>query len=130
VQLGRRMGRTPILVKDAPGFLVNLGGRAYTTEALHILQEGVAAPSDIDAVMRECCGFRMGPFELMDLTGIDVNFPASRVIYEGYFHDPRLKTTPGHAAMFNAGRLGRKNGAGFYRYDEQGSKLEPPATAP
>jgi 3-hydroxybutyryl-CoA dehydrogenase len=63
----------------------------------------------------------------MDLTGVDVNFPASRVIYEGYFHDPRLKTTPAHAALFNAGRLGRKTGAGFFRYDETGKRRDEPA---
>jgi 3-hydroxybutyryl-CoA dehydrogenase len=124
--LGARMGRTPVRVKDGPGFLVNLGGRAFTSEALHILQEGVATPEDVDAVMRECCGFRMGPFELMDLTGIDVNYPASRVMHEGYWHDPRLKTTAHHAALFNALRLGRKTGAGFYRYDKEGKKLATP----
>jgi 3-hydroxybutyryl-CoA dehydrogenase len=129
MRLGRRLGRTPVRGKDAPGFLVNLGGRAYTTEALHLLQEGVATPTDVDAVMRDCCGFRMGPFELLDLTGVDVNFPASRVIYEGYFHDPRLRTTPAHAALFNAGRLGRKTGAGFFRYDEAGKRLAEPAAA-
>jgi 3-hydroxybutyryl-CoA dehydrogenase len=122
-RLGERMGRTPVRVKDSPGFLVNLGGRAYTSEALHILQEAVATPEDVDAVMRECCGFRMGPFELMDLTGVDVNYPVSRIIHEGYFFDPRLKTTPGHAALFNAGRLGRKTGAGFHRYDAAGKRL-------
>jgi 3-hydroxybutyryl-CoA dehydrogenase len=126
VALGARMGRTPVRVKDGPGFLVNLGGRAFTSEALHILQEGAATPEDVDAVMRDCCGFRMGPFELMDLTGIDVNYPASRVMHEGYWHDPRLKTTAQHAALFNALRLGRKTGAGFYRYDTEGKKLAAP----
>jgi 3-hydroxybutyryl-CoA dehydrogenase len=124
--LGRRLGRTPVAVKDAPGFLVNLGGRAYTTEALHILHESIATPDDIDAVMRECCGFRMGPFELMDLTGIDVNYPVSRIIHDGYMGDPRLKTTPLHAAMREAGRLGRKSGQGFYRYDAAGKRVGAP----
>jgi 3-hydroxybutyryl-CoA dehydrogenase len=124
VALGSRLGRTPVVVKDAPGFLVNLGGRAYTTEALHLLHEGVAAPDDIDAVMRECCGFRMGPFELMDLTGIDVNYPVSRIIHDGYMGDPRLGTTPLHAAMREAGRLGRKSGQGFYRYDPAGKRVD------
>ncbi|MBV9861475.1 MAG: 3-hydroxyacyl-CoA dehydrogenase [Alphaproteobacteria bacterium] len=123
VALGRRMGRTPVVVKDAPGFLVNLGGRAFATEALHIAQEGVAEPAAIDAVMRDCCGFRMGPFELMDLTGIDVNYPATEVIYRGYQHDPRLKTAPLHESLFHAGRHGRKTGIGFYRYGEGGRPL-------
>ncbi|MBL4907677.1 MAG: hypothetical protein JKX94_09530, partial [Sneathiella sp.] len=114
--IGKRMGRVPVVVKDAPGFLVNLGGRAYTTEALRIVSEGIAEPHEVDAIMRESCGFRMGPFELMDLTGIDVNFPVSQIIYKGYFHDKRLSTAPLHESMMEAGRLGRKTKAGFYDY--------------
>ena len=124
MDLGRRMGRTPVLVKDGPGFLVNLGGRAYTSEALHILQENVATIDDVDAVMRECCGFRMGPFELMDLTGLDVSYPASRIMHEGYFFDPRLKMTPQMESQFRAGRFGRKSGTGFYRYDAGGKRID------
>jgi 3-hydroxybutyryl-CoA dehydrogenase len=126
-ELGRRMGRTPVKVKDAPGFLVNLGGRAYYQEALHILQEGVAGAEDIDLVMRECCGFRMGPFELLDLTGMDVNYPVSEIVHKGYWYDPRIKTTPLHESMFLAGRYGRKTGQGFYRYDAEGRKLGAPS---
>lgn len=121
--LGERMGRTPVTVKDAPGFLVNLGGRAYYQEALHILQENVCTPDDIDLVMRECCGFRMGPFELLDLTGMDVNYPVSEIVHKGYWYDPRLKSTPLHESMFLAGRYGRKTGQGFHRYDAAGKKL-------
>lgn len=117
-EIGRRMGRTPVSAKDGPGFLVNLGGRAYTTEALRIAQENVASPAQIDAVMRDCCGFRMGPFELMDLTGIDVNFPVSKIVYDGYFQDQRLATSPLHEALHAAGRFGRKTKAGFYDYAE------------
>lgn len=123
--IGKRMGRVPVVVKDAPGFLVNLGGRAYTTEALRIASEGVAAPHEIDAIMRDACGFRMGPFELMDLTGIDVNFPVSQIIYNGYFQDKRLSTAPLHESMMEAGRLGRKTKAGFYDYAEDGSLIQP-----
>lgn len=114
--LGRRMGRVPVVVQDGPGFLVNLGGRAFTTEALRIASEGVADPVDIDTVMRQACGFRMGPFELMDLTGIDVNFPVSQIVYGGFFHDRRLATASLHQAMMESGRLGRKSGRGFYDY--------------
>ena len=127
--LGQRMGRTPVVVKDAPGFLVNFGGRAYYQEALHILQESVATPADIDLVMRECCGFRMGPFELLDLTGMDVNYPVSEIVLKGYGYDPRVKTTPLHASMHLAGRLGRKSGHGFYRYDADGKKIASPPAA-
>lgn len=123
--IGKRMGRVPVVVKDAPGFLVNLGGRAYTTEALRIVSEGVAAPHEVDAIMRDACGFRMGPFELMDLTGIDVNFPVSQIIYNGYFQDKRLSTAPLHESMMEAGRLGRKTKAGFYDYDEDGTIIRP-----
>lgn len=126
---GKRMGRVPVVVQDSPGFLVNLGGRSYTTEALRILSEGVAGPAEIDAVMREACGFRMGPFELMDLTGIDVNYPVSQIIFNGYYQDRRLATSPIHQAMMEAGRLGRKTGIGWFRYDEKGNKLPDEAAA-
>jgi 3-hydroxybutyryl-CoA dehydrogenase len=116
--LAGRLGKTAVRVKDVPGFLVNLLGRAYVTEALHIQHEGVAPAATIDRIMREAAGFRMGPFELMDLTGIDVNFPATRAVYEGFQHDPRLKTTPLHESLFVAGRLGRKSGQGFHDYRE------------
>ena len=130
MELGKRMGRTPVKVKDQPGFLVNFGGRPFTQEALHIVQENAATPEDVDLVMRECCGFRLGPFELLDLTGIDVNYPVSEIIHRGYWYDPRLKTTPIHESMFLAGRLGRKTGNGFYRYDAEGKKLPGPPASP
>jgi 3-hydroxybutyryl-CoA dehydrogenase len=114
--LAERLGKTAVKVKDVPGFLVNLLGRAYLTEALHIQHEGVAPVATIDRIMREAAGFRMGPFELMDLTGIDINFPATRVVYEGFQHDPRLKTTILHESLFMAGQLGRKTGRGFHEY--------------
>ncbi len=123
------LGKTPVTVRDMPGFLVNLAGRAYTTEALHILWEGVADVATIDRVLRDGAGFRMGPFELMDLTGIDVNFPATTAIYSGFQNDPRLKTTPLHEAMFRAGHFGRKTGRGFYDYsavaEDAGAPIPP-----
>ena len=123
--LSKTLGKTAVRVKDGPGFLVNLGGRAYVTEALHVQQEGVADVETIDRIMRDGAGFRMGPFELMDLTGIDVNFTASKVIWGGYMNDPRIKTAPLHENLFNAGRLGRKTGQGFHAYPENA-----PARAP
>jgi 3-hydroxybutyryl-CoA dehydrogenase len=135
LELAERLGKTAVRVKDVPGFLVNLLGRAYITEALHIRHEGVAEVAAIDRIMRDAAGFRMGPFELMDLTGIDVNFPAVRAVYEGFQHDPRLKTTVLHESLFMAGQLGRKTGRGFYDYSERGAaalaaKSDPPGTAP
>ncbi|MCB1743322.1 MAG: 3-hydroxyacyl-CoA dehydrogenase [Gammaproteobacteria bacterium] len=126
VELGKRMTRVPVTVADMPGFLVNMGGRAFTTEALRIAHEDVARPEQIDAVMKECRHFRMGPFELMDLTGIDINFPASGIIYDGYMQDPRIKTAPNHEAMFNSGQFGRKTGSGWYRYAD-GKMVDAPS---
>jgi 3-hydroxybutyryl-CoA dehydrogenase len=113
-----QIGKVPVTVKDGPGFLVNLQGRAYSLEALAIVQESVTDPATLDRIMRDGAGFRMGPFELMDLTGIDVNFAATTFIYQGYQHDPRLKTTTLHELMFNAGRFGRKTGQGFHDYSD------------
>jgi 3-hydroxybutyryl-CoA dehydrogenase len=126
--LAERLGKTAVRVRDVPGFLVNLLGRAYLTEALHIRHEGVAEVATIDRIMREAAGFRMGPFELMDLTGVDVNFPATRSVYDGFQHDPRLKTTVLHESLFMAGHLGRKTGRGFYDYGERAAAA-PSATS-
>lgn len=125
--LGERMGRTPVQVKDSPGFLVNLAGRAFSTEGLRLQQEGVASPAEIDAIARDGGGFRMGPFELMDLTGIDVNYPVSEIVFKEFQYDPRLRTTSHHKLLYEAGRFGRKTGAGHYRYDEAGKMLAPPS---
>jgi len=125
--LARRMGRTPVQVKDSPGFLVNLGGRAFTTEGLRLLQEGVGTSVQIDAILKDCGGFPMGPFELMDLTGMDVNYPVTRTVFEDFQNDPRLRTTPHHKLLLEAGRLGRKSGAGHYRYDSEGRMIDPPS---
>ncbi|MEU6320745.1 3-hydroxyacyl-CoA dehydrogenase [Streptomyces sp. NPDC047009] len=118
--LVRRLGHEPLVVADAPGFLVNHAGRPYTSEALRLLDEGVAAPADIDRICREAAGFRMGPFELIDLIGLDVNVPVSESVYRGFYDDPRLRPSPTGLRRLTAGRLGRKTGEGFYRYDGSG----------
>jgi 3-hydroxybutyryl-CoA dehydrogenase len=128
-KLAKALGKVPVVAKDGPGFLVNLQGRAYTTEALAILQEGVADPATIDRIMKRGAGFRMGPFELLDLTGIDINYPVSTYIFEGYQYDPRLKTTTLHALMADAGLYGRKTGKGFYQYGDA-DPVEPAAPVP
>jgi 3-hydroxybutyryl-CoA dehydrogenase len=126
--VGKRIGKTTVNAPDVPGFLVNLGGRAYSTEALHIRQEQVADVATIDRIMRDACGFRMGPLELMDLTGIDVNFPATMYMYTGWQHDPRLKTTTLHESLYNAGLFGRKAGQGYHTYQgDSGAPASPPA---
>jgi 3-hydroxybutyryl-CoA dehydrogenase len=133
--LAEALGKVAIEVADAPGFLVNLGGRAYVTEALHLQQEGAADIADIDAIMRDGCGFRMGPFELMDLTGIDVNLPVTQQIFDGFQGEPRLKTTYLHKLMADGGKFGRKTGQGFYAYANgvavrPAAKREPRSLAP
>ena len=125
--LGERMGRIPVKVKDAPGFLVNFGGRAFITEGLAVVHEGAATPAQVDAVMRDCGHFRMGPFQLMDLTGIDVNYPVSLIVHQQYGYDPRLRTAPLHKALYDSGRFGRKTGIGHFRYDEKGEAVDAPS---
>ena len=121
-QLTKRLGHTPVVVNDSPGFLVNHAGRAHITEGLRILHENITDVEVVDAIMRDCVGFRMGPFELMDLTGLDVTFPASEQVYNQYFQEPRVRPTPLQRRRYIAGLLGRKTGEGFYRY-EQGNKI-------
>ena len=108
------MGHTAVVVADTPGFLVNHLGRAYVTEALRLLEERVADVAAIDTVLRDGAGFRMGPFELMDLTGLDVTHPATEAIYRGFYEDPRLRPSYIARNRVAAGRLGRKTGSGFY----------------
>ena len=117
MQLGRRMTREPVRLKDAPGFLVNQVGRGFTLEGSHLVLEGIAAFADVDRVMRDVGGFRMGPFELMDLTGLDVTQPASELIYNQFFQEPRYRPNLIMRSRYEAGVLGRKTKRGFYEYD-------------
>ncbi len=132
--LGRRMGHTAVRTLDTPGFIVNHAGRGFVTEALRCLSEGVAAFHEIDQIMREAAGFRMGPFELMDLTGIDVSQPVMESIYHQYYEEPRYRPSPLAAQRLAGGLLGRKTGRGFYRYvDNQAQPIaapEAPAARP
>jgi 3-hydroxybutyryl-CoA dehydrogenase len=129
--IGKRMTREPVKLKDAPGFLVNQVGRGYTLEAAHLVYEGVAAFADVDRVMRDVGGFRMGPFELMELTGLDVTQPASELIYSQFFHEPRYRPNLIMRARYEAGILGRKTKKGFYDYDtEMKALVAPEAAAP
>jgi 3-hydroxybutyryl-CoA dehydrogenase len=111
-----RFGHTSILAQDTPGFIVNHVGRALPTEALAILSEQIATPVDIDRIVRDVLGLKMGPFELMDLTGLDVSHPVMETVAAGFYGEPRLRPSPIAAARLAAGLLGRKTGAGFYRY--------------
>jgi 3-hydroxybutyryl-CoA dehydrogenase len=113
----RRMGKTPIRARDSVGFVGNRCLRPFTLEALRMLGEGLGSHEEIDRVYRLGGGFRMGPFELMDLIGIDVNFAVARSFYEQSFGEPRWRPHPIQARLVAAGRLGRKSGRGFYSYE-------------
>ena len=124
-------GHQAVRATDSPGFIVNHAGRAFGTEALRILGEGVAPVAAIDEVLREGAGFRMGPFELFDLVGLDVSLPVMESIYRQYYEEPRYRPHPLLRQMLAAGRLGRKSGQGFYRYDGAGQvPVAAPAVAP
>jgi 3-hydroxybutyryl-CoA dehydrogenase len=130
--LGRRMTREPVRLKDAPGFLVNQVGRGFTLEGSHLVYEGIAGFADVDRVMRDVGGFRMGPFELMDLTGLDVTQPASELIYNQFFQETRYRPNLIMRSRYDAGVLGRKTRRGFYDYDAEMKPAvvpEPPAPA-
>jgi 3-hydroxybutyryl-CoA dehydrogenase len=119
--VGEAMGKRVILAADGPGFLVNRCGRPFSGEGLRILTERVATPEQIDRICRMAGGFRMGPFELMDLVGIDVGFEVAKSFAELSFGEPRWRPSPIQARMVAAGRLGRKSGRGYYEYAEDGS---------
>jgi 3-hydroxybutyryl-CoA dehydrogenase len=117
--LAERMGHAPVRAKDTPGFIVNHAGRGYGTEAFQILREGIAEFHAIDRVLRDAAGFRMGPFELLDLTGLDVSHGVMESIYNQYYQEPRYRPSPIAAQRVMAGLFGRKSdGRGFYRYGE------------
>ena len=118
-EIVRRMGKTPVAAKDTPGFIVNRIARSFYNEALRMLSEGQADVETIDRVMKGAGGFPMGPFELMDLIGIDINFAATQSLYESFFHDPRFRPSPIQQRMVHAGNLGRKTGRGFYTYGDK-----------
>lgn len=128
--LGRRMGHTAVRAKDTPGFIVNHAGRGFVTEALRILGEGVAEFHNVDRIMRETAGFRMGPFELMDLTGLDVSQPVMESIYHQYYEEARYRPSPLAAQRLAGGLLGRKTGRGFYRYSNGAAEAMPVAAVP
>lgn len=110
------LGKTPVRCKDTPAFIVNRVARPFYGEALRMLGEGVASVEIIDRLMRSV-GFRMGPFELIDLVGCDVNFAVTQSVYDAYFQDPKYRPHPIQQRMVESGRLGRKSGRGFYRYE-------------
>jgi 3-hydroxybutyryl-CoA dehydrogenase len=115
-----RLGKTPVVAADTPGFIVNRVARPYYLEAMRILGDGTASVEEIDTAMR-AAGFRMGPFELVDTIGADVNLAVSQSMYDAFAQDPRYRPHPVQEALVAAGRLGRKSGGGFYDYAADGS---------
>jgi 3-hydroxybutyryl-CoA dehydrogenase len=130
VALTEKMGHTPVRVIDSPGFLVNHAGRGFGTEALRILAEGIADVPTIDLILRDGVGFRMGPFELLDTTGLDVSHPVMEQIYHQFYEEARFRPQPITGRQVAAGLLGRKSGEGFYDYDEAGKRIEQPPSLP
>jgi len=110
------LGKHPVIVKDTPGFIVNRVARPYYGEALRILEEGLADEATIDQAMVSLGGFRMGPFELMDFIGNDVNYQVTLSVFEAFYFDPRYKPSLMQKRLVEAGYLGRKSGRGYYNY--------------
>lgn len=117
-------GKTPVRCTDTPGFVVNRIARPFYAEALRVYEERAADPATIDAVLRECGGFAMGPFELMDLIGQDVNEAVTRSVWEAFFHDPKFTPSLAQRRLVESGRLGRKAGRGWFGYpqDDAGAR--------
>lgn len=130
VALSKRVGHRAVVTSDSPGFVVNHAGRAFVTEGLKLLAEGAAEHPVLDAILRNCAGFRMGPFELLDLTGLDVSVPVMESIHAQYYGDDRYRPVALARTRMVAGLLGRKSKEGFYRYGDgaaQGQAAQPAA---
>lgn len=123
-------GKTPVHAKSTPGFIVNRVARPYYAEGLRLLQEGAADCATIDAVMREAGGFRMGPFELMDMIGHDVNFAVTKSVWNAFYQDPRFQPSLIQQELVDAGFIGRKSGRGFYDYRAGAERAQPQSAAP
>lgn len=116
IELVKSFGKTPVLAKDAPGFIVNRVARQFYVESLKLIEDGVANFKDIDKLM-EASGFRMGPFRLMDLIGIDTNFAVTSTLYNGFHQDPKFRPSRIQEEKVALGQLGKKTGKGFYNYE-------------
>jgi 3-hydroxybutyryl-CoA dehydrogenase len=123
--LARRYGHTPVRCNDTPGFIVNHAGRAYVPESLRVLGEGVADYASIDRILVDAAGFRLGPFGLMDLVGLDVTHAVMRSMYQQYYEEPKYKPSYLNEPRVAAGLHGRKTGRGWYVYGKDGAAEKP-----
>jgi 3-hydroxybutyryl-CoA dehydrogenase len=128
--LARRFGHTPVRCKDTPGFVVNHAGRGYTPESMRVLTEGVADFATIDRILVDAAGFRLGPFGLMDLVGLDVHYGVMKSLYQQYFEEPRYRPSYLLEPRVAAGLLGRKTGRGWYVYGKDGAEKLPEQPVP
>ncbi|MFD1360822.1 3-hydroxyacyl-CoA dehydrogenase family protein [Lentibacillus salinarum] len=117
MEFAKQLHKTPVLCEDTPGFIVNRIARPFYNEAIRIMKDQIAAPEQIDRIMKEAGNFKMGPFELQDLIGIDVNFSSTKTVHEGFFGESRFRPHPYQERMVQAGLLGRKTKKGFYDYE-------------
>ncbi|MDD8019122.1 MAG: 3-hydroxyacyl-CoA dehydrogenase NAD-binding domain-containing protein [Bacteroidota bacterium] len=117
-EIAHQIGKKTVQTKDTPGFIVNRVARPFYGEALKLLSEGVASVQEIDHIVKNSGGFKMGPFELMDLIGNDVNLSVTESVYEQMYHDPRFRPSPLQKQMVEAGLFGKKSKKGFYNYEE------------
>ena len=124
-QLIDKWDKTTVLAKDTPGFIVNRVARPFYSEAIRLFEEGVADVPTIDWAMKEIGGFRMGPFELMDFIGHDVNYKVTETVFKEFFYDPRFKPSFTQKRMVEAGWLGKKSGKGFYEYGDEADNPKP-----
>jgi len=118
-------GKVPVIAKDTPGFIVNRVARPFYGESLRILEEGIADVATIDHALKTYGGFRMGPFELMDLIGNDINFAVTSTVFGAFFHDGRFRPSITQQRMVEAGLLGKKSGRGYYDNSDTAQRLEP-----
>ncbi|HXR96351.1 MAG TPA: 3-hydroxyacyl-CoA dehydrogenase NAD-binding domain-containing protein [Terriglobales bacterium] len=128
--LARSWGKTTVRARSTPGFIVNRVARPYYAEGMRLLDEGVASAATLDAIYRECGGFRMGPMELTDLIGHDVNFAVTSTVWRSFFNDPRFTPSLLQQELVEAGWLGRKSGRGFYDYNAGAATLAPASLPP
>lgn len=126
----RQFGHTPVSAQDTPGFIVNHAGRGYGTEALRVVGERVADFATIDRILKDQMGFKLGPFELMDLTALDVSHPVMESIYHQYFEEPRYRPSVITAQRLAGGVVGKKVGEGFYAYDKGVAQVPADVAAP